>query len=252
MIRFCIYFCLLLSGFVTGAQTIASAWTKTDCAGTEHILFDDLDAGKAVIMEIIMPVDCAPCITAANLMEPVVASYNALYDNRVVWYTFGFDDSYSCTEMDAWKTDNAIPCDAVFTEGADLISYYGGMGMPTIVIAGRDTHGVYFNKFGFVPADTVAFALALDYALGLAEPEPVNNYTPSPVKLLQNPVQDILTFELNSVAPVHAEIYNTEGERVMAATITGNTIDISAFPAGIYFLQLRSDNSVSAATFVKQ
>lgn len=66
--------------------TTAENWTKTDCEGTEHTLFTELDAGNVVIMELVMLDGCVPCINAAHLMQPIIDQYNTNFENRIKWY----------------------------------------------------------------------------------------------------------------------------------------------------------------------
>src|SRR5205807_2657786 len=55
----------------------------------------------------------------------------------------------------------------VITQCASDVAFYGGMGMPTIVIAGPD-HKIYYKKQGFVQKDTVAMIAAIQKAFGAA------------------------------------------------------------------------------------
>ncbi len=85
------------------AQTVAEDWTRTDCDGIEHHLYTELEAGYCVVMEFAMLPGCMPCITAAQNIEPVVDEFNATYDNRVKYYTFGYNDIYTCETIQAWR-----------------------------------------------------------------------------------------------------------------------------------------------------
>ena len=53
---------LLLAGGFTGtqAQTTALDFTANDCAGMSHTLFSDLDAGNAVVIDLVM-MGCPSC-----------------------------------------------------------------------------------------------------------------------------------------------------------------------------------------------
>lgn len=233
------------------AQTNAENWTQTDCAGVPHDLFETLDTGTAVVMEIVMLDGCMPCINAAHWMQPIIDQYNLNYNNRVHWYTFGYDDSYPCAELAAWKSDNDISCTAQFVEGAEIASYYGGMGMPTIVVAGRTSHSVYFNQFGFVPADTSDFREAITYALGLAEPVvDIRDVQPDRLSIYPNPVTDLLSFE--GIWNSHAEIIicDLTGVIRMQQNYASNQLAINELPAGTYSISIIDGNKRAQAYFV--
>ncbi len=243
---------LLLTTLLSYSQvTIAENWTKTDCEGIEHTLFNELDAGNVVIMEMVMLDGCVPCINAANLMQPVIEQYNLNFENRVKWYTMGYNDTYSCDALVSWKVDNEINCTSQFEEGADQIAFYGGMGMPTIVIVGRNTHNVYYNKFGFVPADTAEFADAIEYALGIAEPvvvvdEKINGFT-----IIPNPANDFIHIEDLPNSAFSLSIINTNGAIVQSSQNYYSDIDIRSLASGLYYVRILSQDVCLSASFLK-
>lgn len=243
---------ILLAGMVSG-QAVAEDWTQEDCDGVEHNMYATLDTGSVVVMEIVMLDGCMPCINAAHWMEPVIDAFNAAYDGRVQWYTFGYNDTYSCTALSDWKTENTIGCDAQFVYGADIASYYGGMGMPTIVVAGRASHTVYFNQFGFVPADTVEFAQAITYALGLEEPVvTVDDHAADAFQVYPNPA----TATIMPVIPATSgdatyTIYDAAGRICLQGSYTNAPILVQTLTPGIYSIALQSTNLRYRATFVR-
>ncbi|MFI5170905.1 MAG: T9SS type A sorting domain-containing protein [Chitinophagales bacterium] len=234
------------------AQEIAMDFTKTDCALTEHNLFETLDTGAVVVMEIVMLGGCMPCITTAHLIEPVIAEYNTEYNNRILWFTFGYNDSYSCIDLASWKYDNGIACNAEFVEGSDLADYYGGMGMPTLVVAGRNTHTVYLNQFGFIPADTINFKQAIEYALGIADPVSIPKENPRSLIIQPNPANDLIHFGDLQFKNGQANIYNLNAELVAQINIESNAIEISSLVSGNYFIRVIADDGNWQGTFVKQ
>lgn len=252
MRQYCIIF-LLLIGLTANGQLVAEDWTMEDCAGLEHNLYSTLDTGSAVVMEIVMLDGCMPCINAAHWMEPVIDAFNAAYDGRVQWYTFGYNNSYSCTELGDWKTANTIGCDAQFVHGAEVAAYYGGMGMPTIVVAGRTTHAVYFNQFGFVPADTVAFAQAIAYALGLEDPTTVWPAAQIlPFSVYPNPASDYIHLPIPEMSwPSDYTISDALGRRCLSGQLNDASLRVGALEPGVYTLMLHLQGSVYKATFIR-
>jgi len=246
---------LVLIGFLcsisASAQiTIAEDWSQSDCAGTEHNLYNTLDTGSVVVMEIVMLDGCMPCINTAHLIGPVIDAYNALYENRIQYYTFGYNDTYSCEALIEWKTTNEITCNAQFVEGADIASYYGGMGMPTIVVIGRNIHHVYFNEFGFVPSDTIEFALAIEYALGLLEPAAINSIAESSLTIAPNPVHNQL-YVSTLAENTNIAVYDVFGKCVIAAKLSNSSIDVSSLQTGIYTVRAQTNNLTTTGRFVK-
>jgi len=64
----------------------------------------------------------------------------------------------------------------------------------------------------------------------------------NPIVIYPNPTKDKFTVEIDTPSPV--SIYNLLGEIVVTTNLHAgkNTIDMSNFPSGIYFLQLRDTN----------
>jgi len=233
--------------------TVAENWTQTDCNEAEHDLFATLDTGTAVVMEFIMLEGCLPCINAAHLMQPVIASYNAAYNNRVQWYTFGYNDTYDCAELLEWKTENVIDCDAQFIYGQEISNYYGGMGMPTIVVAGRTTHSVYFNQFGFVPADTADFSDAIAYALGIAEPTiGIPDQGPAEITVFPNPASDRIEIKTPFALSAWSwSIMDIVGNIVLSADGAQTTnINISDLVNGYYLFRLNAGAYSGSVSFL--
>jgi len=238
--------------FSNAQVTIAGDWTKTGCNGGEHHLYSELDSGFVVLMEIVMLDGCMPCITAAHNMEPFVDYYNAMYDNRVRWYSFGYNDTYPCEELNTWQSENAIPTNDLFVTGSDLAEYYGGMGMPSIIVCGRNTHTVYYNHFGYIDADSTAFKQSIEYALGIAEPTAITDHDNFQFSIFPNPVSEQLNINTPNAMVEKLIIYNAAGQVVNNIYFPGASIDISGLTPGVYTLQIISGAAVGAAQFIKQ
>ena len=63
-----------------------------------------------------------------------------------------------------------------------------------------------------------------------------------------NPVHDVLHIEATTL--LLAEIYDTYGRRVVMTT--GNDIDISGQPAGVYILRVVTHSGVSESRIIKK
>lgn len=246
---------LVISG-TTKSQTTAMNYNFIDCAGNSQSIFADLDAGKAVIIEFFMT-SCSPCITAGQKLESMKADLMAEYPGMIKAYAFGYNNTYSCTTINNWVTNNSftsIPSDS----GAAQVAYYGGMGMPTIVILGGGTsHSVLGSPYqGFVTSDTITMANDIRNFLnstGIKEnPEVMNSLSlfPNPATFETN-----LTFNLSRSASVEINIVDITG-RIVAKVMNGNvasgsftkTINTSSLSEGIYYISVKTDGVVTQKT----
>ena len=75
------------------------------------------------------------------------------------------------------------------------------------------------------------------------------NFTVSP-----NPVQELLKIELDNVRGICCfNIYNVLGVKVFSGTNASSTVnvDVTGFPGGIYFLEVKSNNTITTQKFIK-
>lgn len=72
------------------------------------------------------------------------------------------------------------------------------------------------------------------------------------ISIYPNPVSDVMHIDYNGEAT--ATVYNTTGQVMMTANVSNssNTIDVSALPAGMYYLQLSGEGVDATQRFVKQ
>lgn len=200
------------------SQTTAMDFTIVDCNGTgPHNLFSDLNSGKVVIIEYFMT-SCSPCITAGQTLESLKANLNAQYPGKIKAYAFGYTNSYSCSTVLNWVNTNSItsvPSDS----GAIQVAYYGGMGMPTIVIAGGSNHQLLGSPYiGFAVGDTVQMANDirnfLNNPAGISESsEPISKTSvyPNPV------VSDInIEFSLSTEQKVEIALFDISGRKLLS------------------------------------
>jgi hypothetical protein len=145
------------------AQTTAMDFTQADCDGVDHHLFPELDGGNVVILEYMM-LNCAPCVTATKAMEALVKPYELSHPGRVHIYSIAFLNSYTCEQIIQWKRDFDFNHPA-FSEGEEQVSYYGGMGMPTLVVVGTNEHNVFYKSIGYTAEVDAQVRAALDSAL---------------------------------------------------------------------------------------
>ncbi len=233
-------------GTATSAQTVGLDFTADDCGGASHHLFSDLDAGYAVVLDFVMMncPDCAPATVA--IAQDVIP--NTTDPARVKFYSIGFDDMITCPEITSWATDGGIT-HPLFAGMSDQTAYYGGMGMPTIVVlGGGSTHGVYYQHLGYMPGlngiITSAINLALAEAIGLEE------NAARAITLGPNPVMSTLVLNGSYVA---ATVTDMQGRVVIRATdASSNSLDVGTLPSGPYIVELiAADKSHAVGRFEK-
>ena len=229
------------------AQTTALDFTADDCAGTNHNLFTELDAGDVVILEMVM-MGCQPCVTAANSLKNAVLP-NVSDPNRVKLYSIGFTNSINCTQMNDWKTTNSFT-HTVFAGMSAQTTHYGGMGMPTIaVVGGGSAHTVLYNEQGHSASDNPAILAAIE--AGLAASVGIDEANVSAVNIHPNPVVDVLHFDLAEWT--QARILDLQGRKVLSAPLVAGKLDVSLLQPGLFVLQLSTTTgSLGTARFEKK
>ncbi len=228
------------------AQNTAQDWTKTDCDGNTQSLFADyLDQGKVVLMQFDM-MNCGFCTSAAYYTDQIYQDYQVSKPGKVFMFSLGYTNSTVCSSMNSWKSSNgfSFPC---IEKCPNELAYYGGMGMPTIVVAGNSSHKVYYKKLGFTASDDASIRAAIDQALADATGIENEQAGISTISVFPNPAGKMtyIEYELKQSSDVRIGIYNILGEKIQALEsgkqstgkyrIALNTAD---FSNGIYVVSL--------------
>lgn len=226
------------------AQTTGLDFTADDCDGVSHHLFADLDAGYAVIIDLVM-MGCQPCVTASNgILNNVIPLTGD--PARVKFYSIGFTNSITCAQMMNWASTNGFS-HPVFAGMSAQTTYYGGMGMPTIIVLGGTSHTVYYSELGYSHSDDPALIQALNEALGVAA---VNEHGLEQVGIGPNPASDLLSITGRWSS---ARVLDVHGREMFATEPDGGQLDVSALPAGMYVLRLSAtDGREGMARFEKR
>lgn len=232
---------------LTKAQTTAMDFTQTDCDGADHQLYSELDAGNVIILEYMM-LNCAPCVTGTQAMEAVIKPYELSHPGRVHLYSIAFLNSYTCEQIIQWKRDFDFKHPA-FSQGEAQVAYYGGMGMPTLVVVGTNEHKVFYKSIGYTPQVDAQVREAIDSAL---------LYTPSGVddniltgKFLVYPTlfTDRLFVETTEAyAGAELVVFDIFGRQVVNSFIPESgkaSIAASGLSKGIYIARLRTNDGFS-------
>lgn len=236
------------------SQVTAMDFNRNDCNGNPQHLFADLNSGKVVIIEFFMT-SCAGCPAAGIVLENMKTNLLQQYPGKIRSYAIGFNNTYSCSVIKNWVTSNgftSIPMDS----GAVQVAYYGGMGMPTIVIAAGTNHQLLGSPYiGFNNTDTTAMAgnirTFLNSQVGIKE----NAKTISKVVVYPNPASTEVRVDLslNESANVKIDVIDIAGRVVLSTPIENITtstfskqLNIASFQAGNYTIKISSNGSVTS------
>lgn len=225
-------------------------FTHEECGGPSHQLFSELDAGHVVILDFVM-LNCAPCIVGTNALESITAPYEISHPGRVHIYSFGFLNSYTCDQLLAWKSSNEYT-HPVFNNGEEQVNYYGGMGMPTIVVVGTNEHKVFFKSIGYTSSIDDKIREAIDSALiynptGVGEKLLADAFRIYPTiftdRLIVETGDDFMEGEIILFDSYGREVISyrfTEGGQV--------SLPVSGLSKGVYIARFRNEQGLSTGT----
>lgn len=235
------------------AQTTAKQFTGLDCNGNNVDLFADLDAGKAVILFYYMP-NCGACPPPASTIQTMAMGINAQYPGMVKGYAFPYQNVTTCTYSQSWVNSNNLG--ALYTpmdSGASQVSYYGGFGMPTVVLVGGTDHQVLFSTLMFSSSDTTEMKnkiLALfGGSTGIKDlPSTVNNFV-----LYPNPANNKISvnLDLKEASNIVLDITDITGKQVALWVNEKQSgsfekqFSTESLPNGVYFVRLQVNGNIT-------
>jgi len=249
---------LLLNILSAKCQTIATDFTASDCSGVSHHLFDELDAGKIIVVTFVMP--CSACIGPSISANTVVNDYESTHPGKVIYYMSDDDAGTTCASLKTWASDNGFgkPLGiTTFSAPEFKEADYGSLSMPkTVVLAGTD-HKIIYLEDGTFTAASVKSAIdnALLNTMGLTQPS-MQNIVPC---ISPNPASEDITLAYSLPNPgfVSCNIYGINGEKtknVIAEKQQAGKHEINVklderFTSGIYFLELNTGNTHNSVKF---
>lgn len=243
-----IFLIVLSTGTTFSQVTTAMDWTKSDCRNNQSInLFEKLDSGYVIIQEYVMLGGCQPCITAGNGIKSIVNAFEVSNPGRVRIYQTGFTNSYTCQQMTTWGDGNNFTSSLLFSQGDSEVNYYGGMGMPTILVLGGGTqHKVYYAEQGYSPSHNAAITAAIDSALAESGTLAIkDNQEELSINIYPNPSSDAIQINLSEKASLF-EIMDLGGRIIKTISTlseaTSQVIGISELNSGVYFLKVTLSN----------
>lgn len=244
---------LILAVTISKAQT-PMQFSGVDCNGAYVNLFDDLDAGRAVVLHFYMP-SCGSCPPPAQKIQAMANNINANYPGMVKGYAFPFQNTTTCTYSAGWVTSNNLgmlyqPMDS----GAAQVANYGGFGMPTVVLLGGSgsNRRVMFSTLSFSTSDTTIMRdsiLALLLSTGIADlPGAVSAFT-----LFPNPASDnfSVNIDLKETSNTLVDVTDITGKQVAIISnekLNGNftkQFSTADLPSGNYFVRVQANGKTA-------
>ncbi len=246
-----IYSLLFISliSFSFSASSFAQAidFQANDCNGNPQHLFADLDAGQAVVLFFYMP-SCGTCPPPAQKIQAMADKINQNCPGMVKGYAYSYQNSTTCNYTASWVTSNNLPLYAPMDgNGAEQVAYYGGFGMPTVVLLGGTNHDILWSTQNFVTSDTTAMRdliLNMNCVAGLND---LNN-SQSSLTVYPNPSSHNWEVKSNAIkgdykvivtSLIGEVVYENQGNSLNnETTISIPTMD---FIEGIYLLKIQTE-----------
>ena len=231
---------------ISKAQTTAMQFTDMDCNGNTNNLFADLDAGKAVILEFYMP-NCASCPPPAQKIQKMANNILATHPGKIKAYALPFNNTTTCSYSATWVSSNNLTLFTPMDSGEAQVAYYGGFGMPTIVLLGGTDHKILWSTLSFSTSDTT---IMRDKILALLGGATGVNDLFSVVKTFEvypNPTADRIniSLDLNGPSDLFIDVTDITGKQVSILInenetgIVNKEFSTAALPNGLYFLKLQ-------------
>jgi hypothetical protein len=240
---------ILTALFVTlnsNAQTTAMQLKGNDCNGKAHDLFSDLDSGKVVLLHFYMP-NCSSCPPVAKKIQIMANNVMLKYPGKIVGYAMPFENTTTCSYSTTWVNSNSLSnLYSPYSQGANQVAYYGGFGMPTVVLLGGKDHKVLFSTLSFSSSDTTFMKTKILEVLSVNDveetPNNLNVFNISP-----NPANDNISIllELKENSNIIMEIVDLQGKIVAKISEEKNisnfknSFNISNLVNGEYFVRLK-------------
>ncbi len=235
-----LFFSVLISGKITAQATTAMNWTKPECGhGVSVNIFDVLDSGYVVVQDYVMLGSCIQCGIASEEVRDLIAPFNAQYPGKVKFFSCIHDSSASCSDMSAWATTYNLS-NTLFIDGTLEFAYYGGYGMPLVVVLGGPNHTVFAQINGYVSTDSTNFKNAVASAIVASGVNELTGATAS-ISVYPSPTNNTLQIKIpGNKGKANCDLFDESGRLVQSFALNGenNSTDVSSLPAGFYFLKV--------------
>lgn len=227
------------------APTLASDFTLTDCNGTEHNLFSDLNKGDVVAIEFVM--GCTPCIQGRKALAKMETQFELSNPGQFHLYTFGYSSSVDCSSIQSWMSTNEF-AGTCFGGVDTVISAYGAeAGMPTICIVGGVDHKVLYWKSGFSNKDTTAIKTAISQMLQSQSSVSSTTNSNESLTVYPNPSSLMASLKINCLKEGVRKVilFDAKGTKILSIfdgrlTTGEHTVDFSTkdLTSGTYYIHV--------------
>lgn len=220
--------------------TTATNFTGTDCGGNVHNLFNELDSGKVVVLNWVMP--CSGCIGPTQTSYDLAQSYSSTYPGKVLYYLIDDYGNTSCPTLGNWLSSNIVGNKIkIFSDSTIHWSDFGAYTMPKIVVVGPD-HLIYYNDIGASATAGTEIQAAIDAALGITG---IKDFEQIPVVNVATTGTTVsLNYSLATPSKVILQIYDAFG-RLVTETVSSNQ------PVGSHRVELNVDGAATGLYFMK-
>lgn len=236
----------------------ATNFNCNDCDNVNHDFFTELDAGKVIIIDWVMP--CSSCTPASVKAHNIVNNFAQSNPGKVFLYIVDDYANTSCSNLKAWADAYGISNVTFFSNSAIKMSDYGTAGMPKIIVAGCYNHQVFYNEKN-TAIDSAAIVNAVNTALGCATGIEASNTLLQNVNVYPNPATDVFTlsFTLSASANISVYVSNVLGQKIAEVftgkKAAGNTVlafDARFLPKGMYLIRYMVNDEVFTKPVFKQ
>jgi hypothetical protein len=221
----------------------ATNFNCADCKGIDHDLFSELDSGKVIVIDWVMP--CSSCTGPSLTAYNVVESFQASHPGRVRMYLCDDYANTSCTSLNSWRNNQGLTNATTFSDASISMTDYGAAGMPKVVVLGGSSHSVFFTADFTLSGEDLQQAIedALAAATGIHGAHQLD-LLPT---ILPNPAEGRATVTLHLPAADHVdmELLDLAGKPVlhlftgtMAQGAQRVELPTDQLPEGLYLLRL--------------
>ena len=237
------------------AQLTAMDFNGMDCNGTMHNMFSELDAGKAVLLHFYMP-SCSSCPPPAQKIQAMANNILASYPNMITAYAFPFQNSTTCAYSSTWTSSNGLSLYSPMDSGATQVAYYGGFGMPTVVLLGGTDHRVIFSTLTFVDSDTTIMRDSILALFGVSPSSINETLLPANIGHLvvyPNPSsnQTIISLDMKEASNLQIDVFDLTGRKVALVCDEKNKIGMlnyelntENFSNGTYSIRINANGKL--------
>jgi thiol-disulfide isomerase/thioredoxin len=236
----------IIVGFNASAQPEEAEfpnWTHTDINGVEYTLYDFLDAGKIVIIDI-FTTWCPNCVNSLPALEEIWEAHGPNGDDTMM--IFSFERDATTNNEVSWAAQHNVE-NPVFSDALATMATWNTFYQPNyFVICPDRTHHLVVGAINSNSAPLLNLADDCGTATSIEEAAQLE------VIMGANPVGENLNFQIAGTR-ASWQIMSLSGQVVASGTTIGRVdVDTSQLPDGLYLLQVLGNTDVLTRKFIKR